>query len=135
MASREVFEEWGVMFARKLDPEEANDLLITTRGMFESMDCPMELWVRIATGAFKGKTRTWWDTAKKVCCKGKAPKDIAWEEFQVVFDDMYFPHEEKRKRELEFEHLEQKSMFVAEYLAKFISLVRFAPGLVANEKK
>ena len=37
----------GVMFARKLDPEEANEWLITTIGMFESMDCPMELWVRI----------------------------------------------------------------------------------------
>ena len=130
------------MFAGKLDPEEAYEWLITTRGMFESMDCPMELWVRIATGAFKGKARTWWDTTKKVRFKGKAPKDIAWEEFQVAFDDMYFPPEEKRKRELEFEHLEQKGMSVAEYLAKFISLEkfapfsleRFAPCLVANEK-
>ena len=70
----------------------------------------------------------------KVRFKGKAPKDIAWKEFQVVFDDIYFPPEEKRKRELEFEHVEQKGMFVAEYFAKFISLERFAPGLVANEK-
>ena len=52
----------------------------------------------------------------------------------MAFDDMYFPPEKKRKRELEFEHLEQKGMSVAEYLAKLICLERFAPGLVANEK-
>ena len=45
----------GVMFSGKLNPKEANEWLITIRGVFESMDCPMELWVRIAIGAFKGK--------------------------------------------------------------------------------
>lgn len=62
------------------------------------MYCPMELWVQIGMGACKGKARTWWDSAKKVHFQGKALKDITWEEFKVVFDDMYFSAKEKMKR-------------------------------------
>lgn len=51
-----------------------------------------------------------------------------------MFDDIYFPPEEKGKREIEFEYLQQNGMSVTEYLTKFISLERFAPGLVATEK-
>lgn len=47
---------------------------------------------------------------------------------------MYFLFEEKIRRELEFEYLEQEGMWVAEYLTKFISLQRFAPSLLATEK-
>lgn len=52
----------------------------------------------------------------------------------MVFNDMHFPPKEKSKRELEFEHLQQKGMLVAKYLVKFISLERFTSGLVATEK-
>lgn len=64
----------------------------------------------------------------------ESTEDIAWEDFQVVFDDMNFPLEKKRKRELEFKHFEQKGMSVVTYLVKFISLEMFAPGLVATKK-
>lgn len=46
------------MFAGNLDPKEANEWLITTEGVFESIDCPSALWIRIATGGFKCKART-----------------------------------------------------------------------------
>lgn len=58
----------------------------------------MELWARIVTGAFKVKAMTQRDSSKRVHFQGKAPKDISWEEFHVMFDDMHFPPEERRGR-------------------------------------
>lgn len=52
----------------------------------------------------------------------------------MVFGKIYFPPKEKRKRELEFEYLEQKDMLVVEYFANFISLERFSPGPIAIKK-
>lgn len=51
-----------------------------------------------------------------------------------MFDDMYFPPEERRGRGNQNLNTWQKGTLVAEYLAKFISLERFAPSLVSIEK-
>lgn len=41
-----------------LDPKKTNKWLIITKGVFESIDCPVELSVQIVTGAFKRRART-----------------------------------------------------------------------------
>lgn len=42
----------GRTFVGKPDQDEADRWLVTTRSVFNSMDCPMEHRVRVAPGAF-----------------------------------------------------------------------------------
>ncbi|XP_073221525.1 uncharacterized protein [Cicer arietinum] len=50
-----------------------------------------------------------------------------WEHFEVAFLDKYYPKSSRRQKELEFVHLQQGDMSVAEYVVKFEELARFSP--------
>lgn len=52
----------GRIFVGKRDPYEAKRWLVTTRGVFNSMDCPMEHRVRVASRAFIDEAQVRWDS-------------------------------------------------------------------------
>lgn len=58
---------------------------------------------------------------------------MAWEQFEVMFNDQYFPPSYREEKALEFMSLQQGDMSVREYEARFNDLSRFAPSLVESE--
>jgi len=52
---------------------------------------------------------------------------VSWERFKSEFLGKYFSEDLRNKKEVEFLQLEQGSMSVAEYAAKFEELSRFCP--------
>lgn len=81
--------------------------------------------VAFATHLLKGGAEYWWRSAKTYL--QTQGTHMNWEQFEVAFLDKYYPKSARRQKELEFVHLQQGDMSIAEYVAKFEELARFSP--------
>jgi hypothetical protein len=104
------------------DPLEAQSWLNILNNIFECLHCRDEQKVNFAAYMLKGNADNWWNFT----CKLSTGKPTDWEHFQKVFLDRYFPKFIRKQKELEFMHLQQGDMSVAEYVAKFEELARFS---------
>ncbi|PQQ06254.1 uncharacterized protein Pyn_12317 [Prunus yedoensis var. nudiflora] len=75
---------------------------------------------------------SWWGTILHQ--EGKYAKHISWDEFERYFLNRYFPTAFKQTKSQELFTLEQGTMTVLEYVAKFTVLVHFAPTLMADKE-
>ena len=59
--------------------------------------------------------------------RGRAVRDITWEEFQTLFLGKFFPRYYRDRRYQEFLSLSQGDLSVEEYTSRFSELRRYAP--------
>ncbi|XP_058772134.1 uncharacterized protein LOC131645962 [Vicia villosa] len=81
-------------------------VLFDTHMLFEEDDC-------------------WWEnTCQRLKVIGRT---VTWVNFKIEFLEKYFPADVRSKKKIEFLHLKQGSIIVADYFAKFKEMVRFCP--------
>ena len=59
--------------------------------------------------------------------RGRAVRDITWEEFQTLFLGKFFPRYSRDRRYQKFLSLSQGDLLVEEYTSHFSELRRYAP--------
>ncbi|GFY97392.1 hypothetical protein Acr_11g0016980 [Actinidia rufa] len=130
------------------DPLVADHWLSEIRKLFDVLDVTEDaVRVKLVPCQLSGEANEWW---KSVLATRKASRGLArtaenvnepnvenmtWAEFEVIFEDQYFPESFKDMLREQFERLEQGAMTVSEYAMKFQALSRFAPELVSTEEK
>ena len=128
---------------------KANHWLAEIRKAFTILDITEDdIKIRLVTGQLVGEAGVWWDSIlearrdarrmARVTAGQPAEPDVenmTWAEFEQIFEGQYFPDSCREKLRYDFETIEQGSMSVSEYAAKFQALSRFAPELVASEER
>ncbi|KAH7838670.1 hypothetical protein Vadar_029706 [Vaccinium darrowii] len=131
-----------------VDPLIANHWLSEIRKLFDLLDITEDnLRVRLVACQLTGEANEWWQSvlaerrdARKAARAARNVdepdvENITWAEFEVKFEDQYFPNSYKDQLREQFEKLEQGTMTVSEYAVKFQSLSRFAPELMNTEER
>ncbi|XP_024023167.1 uncharacterized protein LOC112092120 [Morus notabilis] len=93
------------------------------------MGVPEEYWVDFVAFKFEGSTGTWWKRIRQMY----DVENMAWEQFEELFNEQFFPQSYRGEKAMKFMGLQQGDMSVREYEAKFNELSRFAPFLIESE--
>ncbi|XP_058192116.1 uncharacterized protein LOC131309513 [Rhododendron vialii] len=130
------------------DPLVADHWLAQIRKLFRALGITEDdLRVNIVVVQLTGEANEWWESvlesrkdarrAARTTAQANEPdvENLTWAEFEVLFEEQYFPETSRDQLRDEFEKLEQGNMTVSEYALKFQSLSRFAPELVATEER
>ncbi|XP_058210062.1 uncharacterized protein LOC131322670 [Rhododendron vialii] len=130
------------------DPLVADHWLAQIRKLFRALKITEDdLRVNIVVVQLTGEANEWWESvlelrkdarrAARTAAQANEPdvENLTWAEFEVFFEEQYFPETSRNQLRDEFEKLEQGDMTVSEYALKFQSLSRFAPELVATEER
>ncbi|XP_028075820.1 uncharacterized protein LOC114278042 [Camellia sinensis] len=97
--------------------------------IFCALPCTERHKVTFATFTFKDDAQEWWLlTLEK-------EDVVTWARFLEVFYEKYFPDSLREQKVLEFIHLRQGTMMVAEYEGKFTQLARFATYVIPTEAR
>ncbi|PKA62662.1 hypothetical protein AXF42_Ash012249 [Apostasia shenzhenica] len=102
--------------------------------VFESIRCPADRKVSMATSVMDGAADDWWTNYRRVHLSDKTVEAITWEEFLEAFRQKYVPFSARKKMKDELFRLLQRGMSVPAYEAKFVALSRSAPQLVSIEE-
>ncbi|XP_058103482.1 uncharacterized protein LOC131247053 [Magnolia sinica] len=97
--------------------------------ILDVMGCPDSQRVSLATFTLEGEAELWWKLVKK-----EAGSSIvwSWSMYSDKFDQKYFPDSIQEKMVSEFISLEQGSLSVPQYEARFIELSRFTSDLIST---
>ncbi|XP_073107180.1 uncharacterized protein [Elaeis guineensis] len=121
------------LFEGGSDPMAAETWIREMEKMFDALQYPENVKVRLAIPMLKGNTEFWWTAIK--AAYGNNDDQLTWEEFKEIFYDQYFPGTMRLVKENEFLALKQKDdMTVLEYANKFNELGRFCPQLMEFER-
>ena len=85
--------------------------------------------IKLAAFQLEGESRVWWDWVKA----SRNLEAMTWEEFHELFRDKYFPASARHVKAREFLELNQGTMTVLEYVAKFTELACFADDYVGHK--
>ena len=99
---------------------------------FKVLKCSDSDKVIFATYMLRGNALDWWESEEEIL--KSLDKQITWNVFKTAFFSKYFSNSIRTKKEREFIQLEQGSMIVAQYEAKFTRLSRFAPYMISTEE-
>ncbi|XP_059656945.1 uncharacterized protein LOC132303631 [Cornus florida] len=113
------------------DPLVADSFLDRVEKHINAMNLATDkLKITLATYNFVGDAEIWWKTVSHT-----HNLDImTYATFKKLYYEKYFPAPKRRELKKEFDGLKQGSMTVTEYENKFISLLRFAPGIANDEE-
>ncbi|MQL83368.1 hypothetical protein Taro_015861 [Colocasia esculenta] len=76
----------------------------------------------------------WWSSV--LCTQfGDGAMEVAWAKFVHLFKAKYIPEHVQDRIEQEFLTLSQGSMSVLEYEARFVKLSKYAPHIMADERR
>ncbi|XP_024027959.1 uncharacterized protein LOC112093529 [Morus notabilis] len=110
-------------------PQEAEYWFDSIVKHLNTMGVPKEYWIEFAVYKMEGQASNWWKQVRRRL-------DVAGmtsEQFDVLFNEQYFPQSYRDQKAMEFMTLQQGDMSIREYEAKFNDLSRFAPSLVEYE--
>ncbi|XP_073105193.1 uncharacterized protein [Elaeis guineensis] len=117
------------LFEGGSDPMAAETWIREMKKMFDALQYPENVKVRLAIPMLKGNTEFWWTAIK--AAYGNNDDQLTWKEFKEIFYDQYFSGTMRLVKENEFLALKQKDdMTVLEYANKFNELGRFCPQLM-----
>ncbi|GAU40543.1 hypothetical protein TSUD_367090 [Trifolium subterraneum] len=113
------------LFTGGFNPDGSVKLVVEVEIIFDAMECAEENKLALGTYVLREEVNQWWKSAKLRL--GRCGIELTWEMFKREFFTKYFPADVNNKKVVEFMKLEQGSMTVAEYAAKFFSLCVFSP--------
>ena len=93
-------------FKGKGAPEECDAWPWRIEKLLDSMACPAEHWVRLATFQLEGDADDWWTATRRLKFLDSITVDIKWKDFEVVFHKKYFPSHVQNRLDREFRNLQ-----------------------------
>ncbi|XP_058189197.1 uncharacterized protein LOC131306785 [Rhododendron vialii] len=130
------------------DPLVADHWLAQIRKLFRALKIMEDdLRVNIVAVQLTREVNEWWESVLELRKDARRAartaaqaneldvENFTWAEFEMLFEEQYFPEMSRDQWRDKFEKLEQGDMAVSEYALKFQSLSRFALELVAIEEK
>ncbi|MQL72150.1 hypothetical protein Taro_004483 [Colocasia esculenta] len=102
--------------------------------IFRAIRCADEDKVTLATYMLQERADVWWASLLRTWFEDGAI-DVAWDEFVRLFWAKFVPEHVQDRMEQEFLSLAQGSMTVLEYEARFSELSKYAPHIVADERR
>ncbi|KAH7851763.1 hypothetical protein Vadar_016257 [Vaccinium darrowii] len=130
-----------VEFEGTVSPSDAEEWLKAVERVLDAMGVTDAQRVTSATFSLKGEARNWWEALKRQLTAPlpgvvpAVPQVVTWERFVRGFNDQYCPESYRLEQEAVFIRLEQDTMTVPEYEARFAALSRYAPELVDTDAK
>ncbi|MQM21940.1 hypothetical protein Taro_054987 [Colocasia esculenta] len=121
-------------FKGESDPIMAESCLWETEKIFHAIRCAEEERVTLATYMLQERADVWWSSVLRTQF-GDGDMKVAWAEFVRLFRVKYIPEHIQDRMEQEFLTLTQGSMSVLEYEAIFAELSKYAPHIVADERR
>ncbi|XP_073288034.1 uncharacterized protein [Primulina huaijiensis] len=100
--------------------------------LFDSLDYPDERRIKLVPNQLQEIARSWWITTKRVL--EQRGTVITWKVFKTEFYRRFFPGSYGEDKRVEFENLKQGQLNMEEYVAKFSTLLRFAPLIAGNDE-
>ncbi|XP_014755974.1 uncharacterized protein LOC106866382 [Brachypodium distachyon] len=116
-------------FANSAEPIEADDWHRVIEKKLATIQCTEQEKVLYASHQLEGAAAAWWDNFKF----GYDGEVITWDDFLRGFRTAHIPTGSMGLMKKEFRSLRQGSKSVKEYLDRFTSLARYAPGDVADD--
>ncbi|XP_019435009.1 PREDICTED: uncharacterized protein LOC109341529 [Lupinus angustifolius] len=110
-------------FEGGLAPEAANEWIQELEKIFRALMCSDEHKVTYATYMLSKEADNWWEFTRR----HMEHQVVSWTTFKDKFLQNYFPADMKTRKEMEFLKLQQGSLSMGEYAAKFEELARYAP--------
>ncbi|MQL95718.1 hypothetical protein Taro_028381 [Colocasia esculenta] len=121
-------------FKGESDPLLAESWMREIEKIFQAIRCAEDAKVTLATYMLQERADVWWSSILRTRFEDGAV-EIAWDEFVRLFRAKFVPEHIQDKMEQEFLSLTQGSMTVLEYEARFSELSKYAPHIVADERK
>ncbi|MQL76909.1 hypothetical protein Taro_009301 [Colocasia esculenta] len=121
-------------FNGESDPILAESWLRETEKIFRAIRCAEEERVTLATYMLRERADVWWSFVLHTQF-GDGAMEVAWTEFVHLFRAKYIPEHVQDRMKQEFLTLTQGLMSVLEYEAKFTELSKYAPHIVADERR
>ncbi|KZV25209.1 Pol polyprotein, partial [Dorcoceras hygrometricum] len=88
--------------------------------------------VKLIVHQFHGLGKSWWvETKKALENQGTV---VTWTVFRTAFYQRFFPVSYRKDKGAEFANLKQGQLNVEEYVAKFTSLLKFAPHVAISDE-
>jgi hypothetical protein len=119
--------------SHSIEPIDADDWLKIIEKKLQLMQCNNQEKVLFASHQLEGPAANWWDAYIDA---HKEPDNINCREFRTAFRSYHVPQGMIKLKKKEFQDLKKGSMFVSEYVTRFIELSCCAPSdMDTNEKK
>ena len=120
------------IFAGSNNPMDVDDWLRIIQRKINAINCMGRDRVLLTSHQLSGTALAWWEN---YCEAANDAAAITWEEFVEEFRWHHVPEGAMELKADEFRNLKQGSMFVNEYIGKFVELSRYAPEEVSTDKK
>ncbi|MQL90465.1 hypothetical protein Taro_023055 [Colocasia esculenta] len=99
-----------------------------------ALQAQLEAQMVLMSGVLQETADVWW--ASLLCTRFEdGAVDVAWDEFVRLFRAKFVPEHIQDRMEQEFLSLAQGSMTVLEYEARFSELSKYAPHIMADERR
>ncbi|MQL77941.1 hypothetical protein Taro_010360 [Colocasia esculenta] len=121
-------------FKAESDPLLAESWMREIKKIFRAINCTEDDKVTLATYMLQERVDVWWSSLLRTRFEDGA-MEIAWDEFVRLFRAKFVQEHIQDKMEQEFLSLTQGSMTMLEYEAKFFELSKYAPHIVADERR
>ncbi|XP_073285396.1 uncharacterized protein, partial [Primulina huaijiensis] len=112
-------------------PGDCENWLDDIEMLFEFLDFTEDCRVKLIGNQLREVARSWWLVIKEAL-EQRGPV-ITWKIFKVEFYQRFFPVSYRQDKSAEFANLRQGQLNIAEYLAQFFTLLRFAPHVARND--
>ncbi|XP_073304129.1 uncharacterized protein [Primulina huaijiensis] len=100
--------------------------------LLDSLDYIDERRVKLIGHRLYDVAKSWWLTTKRALeLRGTV---ITWKIFKAEFYQRFFPVSYRKDKGAEFANLKQGQLNIEEYVAKFSTLLRFAPHIADNDE-
>ncbi|MQL72963.1 hypothetical protein Taro_005306 [Colocasia esculenta] len=121
-------------FKGESDPLLVESWMREIEKIFRAIRCAEDDKVTLATYMLQERSDVWWSSLLRTRFEDGAV-EIGWDEFVRLFRTKFVPEHIQDKMEQEFLSLTQGSMIVLEYEARFAKLLKYAPHIVADERR
>ncbi|XP_048493229.1 uncharacterized protein LOC125493759 [Beta vulgaris subsp. vulgaris] len=98
--------------------------------LFDAIGCPANLKISNAAYYLREEADLWWIQKEDELLSNPA---FGWTEFKEALRVKFYPAYLRKQKCMEFTNLRMGNLSVAEYYAKFLELMRFAPEVVPTE--
>ncbi|XP_073294493.1 uncharacterized protein [Primulina huaijiensis] len=112
--------------------EDGENWLDDIEILFDSFDYQDERRMKLVPNQLQEIARSWWIATKRVL--EQRGTVITWKVFKAEFYRRFIPGSYREDKRVEFENLKQGQLNIEEYIAKFSTLLRFAPLIAVNDE-
>ncbi|KZV45026.1 hypothetical protein F511_20099 [Dorcoceras hygrometricum] len=111
---------------------ECENWLEDIEQLFEALEYTDDRRVKLIVHQLHGLGKSWWIATKKAL--ENQGTVITWAVFRTAFYQRFFPVSYRKYKGAEFANLRQGSLTIEEYVAKFTSLLKFAPHVAISDE-